>query len=464
LRGLILQDNGTWACKIWGFGMRPKERAKTPQSDLFRLKLVNLIDLRHELCGLGEKINWSELIDEFGALYSEHGRPGVPIRLMAGLHYLKHAFGLSDEVVVKSWVENPYWQYFCGEEYFQHRLPIDPSQMTRFRTRLGASGCEKLLQLTIAAGLEARAVKPSSFTQVTVDTTVQEKAIAFPTDGRLYHKGRVWLVRLAKRAGIELRQSYLRVGKQSLFMQQRYSAARQMRRARRELKRSKVYLGRVYRDIQRKLPRQSAAVRELFAEPLARIGRLLAQQRHDHNKLYSLHAPEVECIAKGKVHKKYEFGVKVSLAVTQRDNFIVGALALPGTPFDGHTLSSALHQVEKLTGIKPERCFVDRGYRGHGIKDVSVHIAGQKRGVTRALRRALKRRNAIEPIIGHAKHDGLMGRNYLLGRTGDAMNAILAAAGHNLRIILRKLRLSWLAFLQSFLRDLRAGRLVCTAA
>ena len=193
--------------------MRPKERAKTPQSDLFRLKLVNLIDLRHELCRLGEKINWSVLVDEFGGLYSEHGRSGVPIRLMAGLQYLKHAFGLSDEIVVESWVENPYWQYFCGEEYFQHRLPIDPSQMTRFRTRLGASGYEKLLRLTIAAGLEARAVKPSSFTQVTVDTTVQEKAIAFPTDGRLYHKGRVWLVRLAKRSGIELRQSYLRVGK-----------------------------------------------------------------------------------------------------------------------------------------------------------------------------------------------------------------------------------------------------------
>jgi transposase, IS5 family len=441
--------------------MRPKERTKTPQSDLFRLKLVNLIDLRHELCRLGDKINWSGLVEEFGALYAEHGRPGVPIRLMAGLHYLKHAFGLSDEVVVKSWVENPYWQYFCGEEYFQHRLPIDPSQMTRFRTRLGPSGCEKLLQLTIAAGLEARAVKPSSFTQVTVDTTVQEKAIAFPTDGRLYHKGRVWLVRLAKRAGIELRQSYLRVGKQSLFMQQRYSAARQMRRARRELKRSKVYLGRVYRDILRKLPQQSAAVRELFAEPLARIARLLAQQRHDHDKLYSLHAPEVECIAKGKVHKKYEFGVKVSLAVTQRDNFIVGALALPGTPFDGHTLSAALHQVEKLTGIRPERCFVDRGYRGHGIKELSVHIAGQKRGVTRALRRALKRRNAIEPIIGHAKHDGLMGRNYLLGSRGDAMNAILAAAGHNLRIILRKLRLSWLGFLQLLLRDLRLDLPAC---
>ena len=444
--------------------MRPTERTKTPQSDLFRLKLVNLIDLRHELCRLGETINWSGLAEEFGALYSEQGRPGVPIRLMAGLHYLKHAFGLSDEVVVKSWVENPYWQYFCGEEYFQHRLPIDPSQMTRFRTRLGANGCEKLLQLRISAGLQARAVKPSSFKQVTVDTTVQEKAIAFPTDGRLYHKGRVWLVRLAKRAGIELRQSYLRVGKQALFMQQRYSAARQMRRARRELKRSKVYLGRVYRDILRKLPQQSATVHELFAEPLARIARLLAQQRNDHHKLYSLHAPEVECLAKGKVHKKYEFGVKVSLAVTQRDNFIVGALALPGAPFDGHTLSAALHQVQRLTGTRPERCFVDRGYRGHGIKDLGVHIAGQKRGLTRTLRRALKRRNAIEPIIGHTKHDGLMGRNYLLGSTGDAMNAILAAAGHNLRIILRKLRLSWLGILQQLLRTLQGDRFAYAAA
>src|SRR5450631_41761 len=274
--------------------MRPKERTKTAQSDLFRLKLAKLIDPRHELCRLGERINWQGLVDQFGALYSEQGHPGVPIRLMAGLHYLKHAFGLSDEAVVKGWLENPYWQYFCGEEYFQHRLPIDPSLMTRFRSRLGPSGCEKLLELTITAGLATQVVKPASFKQVTVDTTVQEKAISFPTDGRLYHKGRVWLVRMAKRSGIELRQSYVRKGKQALFMQQRYAAARQPKRARRELKRSKVYLGRVYRDILRQLPAQSAAVQEHFTEPLALVARLLAQQRHDKNKLYSLHAPEVE--------------------------------------------------------------------------------------------------------------------------------------------------------------------------
>ena len=239
--------------------MRPKERDTTPQSDLFRLKLLNLIDLRHELCRLAEVIEWQSLVDEFGPLYAEAGRPGVPIRLMVGLHYLKHAFGLSDEVVVKSWVENPYWQYLCGEEYFQHRLPIDPSQMTRFRNRLGAAGCERLLALTIRTGLTTRAVKESSFADVTVDTTVQEKSIAFPTDARLYFKAREWLVRLAKTHGIELRQSYRRKAKEALFMQNRYATARQMRRARRELKRSKIYLGRVYRDLQRKLLRQPDA-------------------------------------------------------------------------------------------------------------------------------------------------------------------------------------------------------------
>jgi transposase, IS5 family len=190
----------------------------------------------------------------------------------------------------------------------------------------------------------------------------------------------------------------------------------------------KTYLGRVYRDILRQLPAQSAPVQSLFAEPMALVARLLVQQREDKNKLYSLHAPEVECIAKGKAHKKYEFGIKVSLTATQKGNFIVGALALPGNPYDGHTLGKALHQVRRLTGTHPRKCFVDRGYRGHGVKRTRVHIAGQKRGITSTLRRALKRRNAIEPIIGHTKHDGLMGRNYLKGSAGDAMNATTCAS------------------------------------
>ena len=250
-------------------------------------------------------------VDELGVLYAEQGRPGVAIRLMVGLHYLKHAYGLSNEVVVKNWVENPYWQYFCGEEFFQHQVPIDLSQMTRFRARLGAAGYELLLALRIRAGVATQAVKPASFADVTVDTTVQEKAIAFQTDGRLYYKGREWLMRLAKANGIELRQSNRRRGMRALFMQNRYGTARQMRRARRELKRSKFYLGRVHRDLQRKLSSRSSEIQHRFAEPMARVARLLAQQRQDKHKLYSLHAPEVECIAKGKVHKKYEFGIKV---------------------------------------------------------------------------------------------------------------------------------------------------------
>ena len=366
--------------------------------------------------------------------------------------------------MVNSWIENPYWQYFCGEEYFCHERPIDPSQMTRFRTRLGATGCEQLLKLTIAAGLAMQAVKPASFQHVTVDTTVQEKAVAFPTDARLYHKARVALVRVARRHRIELRQTYTRKGKKALFMNNRYSAARQPRRAKRELRRLKVYLGRVHRDLQRHLLSHSQAVQAQHAALMTRVARILAQQRLDHNKVYSVHAPEVECIAKGKVHKKYEFGVKVSLTATQRDNFIVGAESLPGNPYDGHTLKSALAQVQRLTGTAPERCFVDRGYKGHGITVTTVHIPGQKRGITHALRRAIKRRNAIEPIIGHLKHDGLLGRNFLKGASGDAMNVILAAAGHNLRIILRKLRLSWLQILRALLPESTLQSAISTVA
>ena len=289
---------------------------------------------------------------------------------------------------------------------------------------------------------------------------MQEKAVAFPTDARLYHKARVALVRVARPHQIELRQSYTRKGKQALFMNNCYSAARQPLRARR----LKVYLGRVHQDLQRHLNTQSAAVQEQHAALMLRVARILAQQRADHNKVYSVHAPEVECIAKGKVHKKYEFGVKVSLTATQRDNFIVGAASLPGNPYDGHTLHSALAQVKRLTGTAPEHCFVDRGYKGHGIKATAVHIPGQKRGVTHALRRAIKRRNAIEPIIGHLKNDGLLGRNLLKGASGDAMNVILAAAGHNLRIILRKLRLSWLQILRALLAETELQLTVCATA
>ena len=420
--------------------MKPKKQERTLCDDFFRLRLEEMLNHRHELYRLAGEIDWPTVEERFVWLYSEEGRPGIPIRLMVGLHYLKHTFDRSDEAIVKCWVENPYWQYFCWEEYFRHQLPIDPSQMTRFRDRIGAEGCEYMLNLTVVAGIATQTVAKKSLSEVTVDTTVQDKAIAFPTDAKLYHKARSSLVKLAKQLGICLRQSYKRLSKRALMMNGRYAHARQMQRAKREQKRLKTYLGRVIRDIERKLDQQ--AMHPRFKRLLEIANRIHVQQRNDKNKVYSVHAPEVECIAKGKAHKPYEFGVKVGVVSTSIDNFVVGMKAFPGNPYDGHTLSASLEQVHKLTGIVAKEVYVDRGYRGHGLTEsTKIWIAGAKRGVTVAIKKKLKRRNAIEPVIGHMKNDGRLGRNFLKGAAGDAMNALLCAAGHNLRKILRQLAL-----------------------
>ena len=435
--------------------MKPKKQESNACDDLFRLRLEQLLDQRHVLYRLAGKIDWGTAEAHFGGLYAEEGRPGIPIRLMVGLHYLKHAFNESDETVVARWVENPYWQYFCGEEYFRHELPIDPSQMTRFRHRIGEAGCEFMLGLTIQTGLATRAVLRSSLSVVNVDTTVQDKAIAFPTDARLYHKARGALVRLAKQMGIDLRQSYERVSKHTLMMNGRYAHARQMQRARREQKRLKTYLGRVMRDIERKVaagPIQGEQEHSRLTRLLQIARRIHTQQRHDKGKVYSVHAPEVECIAKGKAHKPYEFGVKVGVVATSRESFVIGMQALPGNPYDGHTLKASLAQTQRLTGVILREAYVDRGYRGHGIAldRFEVWIAGAKRGVTVAIKKKLKRRNAVEPVIGHMKADGRLGRNFLKGAQGDAMKALLCGAGHNLRKILRRLALLCAQILEYF--------------
>ena len=424
--------------------MKPQPPADSPTDDLFRNRLDNLIDRRHELVRLAALIDWECFDREWGEAFCEHGRPAIATRLIAGLHYLKHTYGLSDDEVVQRWAENPYWQYFCGEMYFQHELPLNPSSLSRWRKRLGESGVESLLSATIEAAVEAKAVKRRDLKRVTVDTTVQEKAIAFPTDSKLYNRARERLVRLARAHTVPLRQSYVRVGPRLLFKNNRYGYARQTRRMRRTTAKLKTVLGRVVRDLERKLVDQPEAVQAAFVDEMALAKRLLAQQRQDKHKLYALHAPEVECIAKGKVPKRYEFGVKVPIAATNRSNLVVGAKSLPGNPHDSHTLKDALRQVQRLTGQQPERCYVDLGYRGHDVSDTQVFKARQKRGVTHSIRRELKRRNAIEPIIGHMKNDGLLQRNYLKGAEGDAINVILCGAGQNLRLVLRHLRIFWL--------------------
>ena len=380
--------------------MKPKPQRATKEQPLIGWRLDMVLDSQQDLFRLAAVIDWASLEKEFGTLYcADNGRPGVPIRLMAGLHLLKHAYGLSDEEVVQRWVQNPYDQYFCGEEFFQHELPINPSQMTRWRKRIGEAGCEKLLKLTIDAGKRTKTITERSVEKVIVDTTVQPKAVAHPTDARLYRKIHAAMVRIAKSECVELRQSFTRTVRNEFSQHARYAKAKQFKRARKVQKHLKTLAGRVLRDVERKISDEGYA---RHRGTLLLSALILTQQRKTKNKLYSLHAPEVECIAKGKAHRPYEFGVKVSLAVTHKEGFIVGIQSCPDNPYDGHTLDGQLDQVERLTGKLPRMTFVDKGYRGHGIPEERsrVFISGtRKLGDT--LKRQLRRRSAVEPEIGH---------------------------------------------------------------
>ena len=411
-------------------------KANRPTSTSGAIPLRDLLDKKHPLYQLAAAINWQVFEESLGKYYAEDvGRPGLPIRLLVGLHYLKHLYNVSDEVVVASWVENPYWQYFCGQQVFQHRLPCDPTTLVKWRQRVGAEGIERLLKETLDTARRQEVIKQQEIERVNVDTTVQEKAIAFPTDARLYHKARRALVRVAKQVGLRLRQSYLRLGKRALWKQSRYASAQQMQRARKETRKLRTYLGRVLRNVER----FCGPLKEGQAHLLVVARRIFEQRRNDTGKVYSVHAEEVECIAKGKAHKRYEFGCKVRLVTTNQQSWIVGIDAESGNPYDGATLKPSLTQVERLTGVKVTEAFVDKGYRGseHHPKGVSVYLSG-RRNLSRRLTKMLKRRSAIEPVIGHTKHDHGMERNHLLGRAGDRINAMLSGCAWNLKKLWRE--------------------------
>ena len=418
--------------------MKPKKpQNKNKQMDLFRSELENIIDTGHPLVKLAGVVDWERMETLFGSTFSEKGRPAISTRLMVSLHYLKYTLDLSDEDVVATWVENPYHQYFSGMKWFEHKLPIDPSSMTRWRKRIGEAGAEELLKQTIEAGLKLKAVKKSQLKRVNVDTTVQEKHVRFPTDARLYDRARERLVKLAKQREIPLRQNYNRLSKKLLLQQSRYAHARQMKRAKRCTRKLNTYLGRVIRDIQRKCGNPDEQLESL----LTTATRIHQQQRKDKKKVYSVHAPEVECISKGKVHKRYEFGCKVSVAATSRGGWIVGARALHGNPYDGHTLKIALSQIDRIAQT-PEQIFLDMGYRGHRmISKTEIHVDKRSRGRTsKSLWSWMKRRAAVEPSIGHLKQEHRMERNRLKGFEGDCVNAILSAAGMNFRKLLKAIK------------------------
>jgi len=420
--------------------MGPK--ALETEKDLFRYPLREHINLKHPLVSLSGLIDWEKLGKEMSESFvSRRGRPASSPRLIAGLLYLQYAFDLSDEEVVWQWIENPYWQVFTGEEYLQTEAPIDPSSLTRWRKRLGEAGVERLLTETIEAAKRAKVIKDTSVKRVIVDTTVMEKAIAHPTDSRLLERCREHLVKAAGRHDLKLRQNYNREAPRLAHQIGRYAHAKQYKRMNRALRTLRSRVGRVMRDVERQLETVCEDARPALQELIARTKKILTQKRTDKNKLYALHAPEVECISKGKARKPYEFGVKVSITTTHKEGFVVGARSLPGNPYDGHTLATALEQVTKLSGKKPEIAIVDRGYRGIIVEGVKTYHAGLKKGITRSLRAIIRRRSAIEPAIGHMKADGKLGRNWLKGSLGDAIHAVLCGAGHNLRMILRKLRL-----------------------
>lgn len=428
--------------------MKPRDIRETGEQDLFRSRLDQIIDMNHQLVKLAKTVNWQHVEKVCGEAYRDGpGMPPLPTRLMAGLAILKHTFNLSDEALCERWVESPYFQYFCGEEFFQHRLVFDRSSITRWRQRMGEAKLKALLQESLMVGIVTKAIAPDDLAQVVVDTTVMPKNVMFPTDAKLAHRALGFLVRKAKAMGIKLRQSYARVAKRELLKHQRYAHAKQFKRASKHLRKIRTYLGRTIRDIGRQI-KGNETLEAFFKKPLYLATRVLEQKRRDPaRKVYSIHAPEVECIGKGKAHMPYEFGVKVSVATTVKHSkggqFAVHAMALPGNPYDGHTLETVIPDMEKLIGNDIKRILADAGYRGHNAPEthkLRVFTVGQKRGVTGAIKKMMKRRAAVEPVIGHVKDGHRMNRNYLAHTVGDAANAILAAAGYNFRLILNWLR------------------------
>jgi IS5 family transposase len=405
--------------------------------------LEEVINLAHPLVRLARAIDWQFLDSRFSSVCTAgEGRPPLPTRLVAGLFILKHMHNLSDEVLCARWLENPYYQFFCGELSFCHALPFERSSLTHWRQRLGEEQLVALIQESLAVAHKTEALATRDLERVVVDTTVQPKAIAHPSDARLCHRALEKLVGLARRHDVRLRQSYVRLAKRAAIMVGRYTHAHQFKRAWRELKFLRTRLGRVIRDIRRKIA-GNPDLTERFADLLALSLRVRFQDHRQRGpKVYALHAPEVECIGKGKARAPYEFGCKVSITTPatrpKGGQFVLHAKALHGNPFDGHTLGPVVTELESLTGVETRRIHVDKGYRGHNHRHkFRVWITGQARRVTQSIRREMKRRAAVEPVIGHLKAEHRLGRNYLKGRDGDRLNAVLAAAGYNFALLLR---------------------------
>jgi len=417
------------------------------QKNLFQPLLNDFINLQHKLVLLSDKMDWDYFEKEFLPLYSNTGTPAKPIRLMTGLLILKQLFGYGDETLMPEWVSNPYFQYFCGEAHFQWQLPCDPSDLVHFRKRIGEKGIEKIFAQSISIH-----GKDSVSDEIVIDSTAQEKNITYPTDNKLRIKIIERCNKIAKAEGIDQRRSYKRAMKKLLIATRFSTHPKRKKQARKASKQLKTIAGRLVRELERKLPGQTL---ELYQDDLNLFKKVLAQKREDKNKIYSLHEPEVSCIAKGKVHKPYEFGSKVSIAITKNTNIIVAAVDFKGNPHDNQTLESTIEQYEKLTGNKASVAITDRGYRGKKMI-LETQIVLPDNGIGKSnyektkSRKRFRRRAAIEPIIGHLKKQYGMGKNYLSGKLGDKINLMMAASAFNFKSWMNKQKLQLFLALNIF--------------
>jgi len=407
--------------------------------------LGELLNPKHGLYLLSNEIDWDYFEKEFSPLYSKKGRPAHPIRLMVSLLILKSIYNLSDEKLVEEhWEMNVYFQYFSGKKHQQWKQPCAASDLVYFRKRIGIQGVEKIFKHSIDIH-----GNDSQDPNVSIDSTVQEKNITYPTDSKLQKKIIDKCVKTAKEEGLFLRRSYKRTSKQLVRDTYNGTHVKRRKKANAAKRKLKTIAGRLVRELERKLPSSSIKRRDLEI-----FKKVLSQTTKSKNKIYSLHEPEVYCIAKGKAHKKYEYGCKASVVLTQKTGIIVGAMTFKTNVYDGHTLEDVLTQTKELTGRYPLNAWVDRGYKGKktiGETNINMPKPPLKRDSEyqkRKKRKHFRKRAAIEPIIGHLKQDHRAVRNYLKGQDGDSINFIMAAAGFNFNKLMKKLKaaISWLFF------------------
>ncbi|MBA0882910.1 IS5 family transposase [Flavobacterium undicola] len=405
------------------------------QQNLFKTRLTDLINLEHPLVKLAQEIPWDKMEVEFENLYSNQGRPSIPIRKIAGMLLLKEMFKESDESVVERWIENAYWQYFTGEEFFQTHQPFDPSEFVHFRKRLKEEGLEFLLSQSVSLHPKAKNEK-----EVQIDTTVQEKNITFPTDAKLAKKVIDNCTKIADREGIKQRQTYKRISKQHL--RDAYFGHHPKRKKKAVMARKKLRtLGlRVVRELERKLPQE---LQNHYQGEFIIYKKVLTQERNSKDKIYSLHEPQTACIAKGKAHKAYEFGTKVVVVRGRKTGVITAVKRFSGNPNDSKTLEDSLSQSQrvrtKIGGTRPEMASTDRGFRGQTqVGSTQILIPKNSKEKTKykqeVARKRFRARAAIEPTISHLKRNHALGLNFLKGVVGDIHNALLAGIGYNLKL------------------------------